>query len=134
MILNQTVIFCAAHRIQDCGTICENIHGHNYTVVVTISGYFYNNGMIIDFFDLEKLCKQAIEEYDHALILKVGDPIIEALSNLNQKIVVLNDSPTCEIMVMDIRQRLENIFKANNLFLKIDKVKLKEMDQYEVEG
>lgn len=129
MKLVQKVTFCAAHRLMDTDTVCKNIHGHNYDVWFTICGEKESDGMIIDFFDLEKICQDLVDLWDHSLMLRSDDPIIKALEGLSQKIVVFEENPTCEEMVLKLSKYFPKL--PNNS--KLTKIRLKEMEQYEVE-
>ena len=45
---------------------CENPHGHNYKVRVTLAGDTLNNiGLLVDFKELKSVMNQAIDQLDH---------------------------------------------------------------------
>lgn len=60
--------FSAAHRIEGHPK-CGRLHGHNYKVRVTLSGYPSKNGMILDYGDLDKVVKPIIEALDHRYLV-----------------------------------------------------------------
>lgn len=130
MKLVQKVVFCAAHRLMDTNTVCKYIHGHNYQVWFTVSGPI-KDGMIIDFFDLEQLCKEVVGIWDHSAVLRQDDPLCKVLSNYDQKVFKAKENPTCEWMVSELHYMF--VSKSRNLGIKLEKIRLKEMDQYEVE-
>lgn len=87
--------FCAAHRLYPYKDKCSNIHGHNYTVEVTLSGKL-KNGMVLDFTKFSKL-ENWIDLYlDHALIVAEHDPLISTIKTLALKFTSINGSPTAE--------------------------------------
>ena len=68
-----------AHALQGYDGPCKHLHGHSYTLEVTVSGEPVIDrsspklGMVIDFGDLKRLVnKHIIDVYDHALVLKKG--------------------------------------------------------------
>jgi 6-pyruvoyltetrahydropterin/6-carboxytetrahydropterin synthase len=58
--------FAAAHRIVGSGGKCESMHGHNFTVAMTVSGSELGEaGMLMDFGELKKVLKEITGELDH---------------------------------------------------------------------
>ena len=61
-----TTYFSAAHFLRNYKGKCENLHGHNWKVEVSISGKELNSlGMVMDFSDLKKIVNKTLEELDH---------------------------------------------------------------------
>lgn len=56
--LSCTFTFAASHFLTKYHGKCENLHGHNYTLIVTIKGPLQEDGMVKDF----KLLKKTVEE------------------------------------------------------------------------
>ncbi|MFA5793973.1 MAG: 6-carboxytetrahydropterin synthase QueD [Candidatus Brocadiia bacterium] len=66
--------FSSAHRLRGYRGKCENLHGHNWNVDVTIRGGKLNSqGMIIDFDELKKIINSVLEEYDHKYLNELPD-------------------------------------------------------------
>lgn len=117
MILRDTKVFKfdSAHRLPFHHGKCANIHGHTYTLEVTIQGRIMkettNNdperGMITDFSNLKEIVnKVIIDKYDHAF---------------------LNDiftNPTSEIMAMTIFKELDDEFESLDVLYELYSVKL----------
>jgi 6-pyruvoyltetrahydropterin/6-carboxytetrahydropterin synthase len=60
-----TKSFSAAHALK-IGGKCEDLHGHNFKVDVTIQGRELNpEGILIDFRDLKRWTAEVLEELDH---------------------------------------------------------------------
>ena len=61
--------FAAGHYLRHYKGKCENPHGHNYKVRVTLAGEALDRaGLLVDFKDLRELMKQVIERLDHQMI------------------------------------------------------------------
>ncbi len=61
--------FAAGHSLREYKGKCENVHGHNYRVRVTVSGAEVNRiGLIVDFVDLKKQVRAIVERLDHQFI------------------------------------------------------------------
>ena len=61
-----TTHFSSAHFLPNYKGKCENLHGHNWKVEVTVSGKELDaSGMVIDFSDLKRLTGEVLEELDH---------------------------------------------------------------------
>ncbi len=58
--------FAAGHALRNYKGKCENVHGHNYRVRVTLeSERLSSNGLLIDFVDLKKHLMSIIDRLDH---------------------------------------------------------------------
>ena len=88
--------FDMAHALLGYDGLCRNIHGHSYTLIVTVKGEPITDddspkdGMLIDFGDLKRLIKENIvSEYDHALVLNDKTPasLVRELRKHYDKIV-----------------------------------------------
>ena len=61
--------FAAGHYLRNYKGKCENPHGHNYKVRVTLSGQQLDKaGLLLDFKDLREVMKNVIERLDHQMI------------------------------------------------------------------
>lgn len=94
----------SGHRIQHHDGKCSRPHGHNYEVVVTVSGTLTEEGWIADKGDLTSV----IHEWDHQFLLEQGDPLIDAFeqSGDGDAVVVLEHPPTAEVMGAILEERL----------------------------
>jgi len=97
------------HRLPFHKGLCKNIHGHSYTMFVEITGRLDKNGMIIDFFDLNKIVKPIIEKYDHAFLCWNGDKkVLNFLTKNKMKKVVVDYHSTVENICSDFLDKLTN--------------------------
>ena len=58
--------FAAAHFLTQYHGKCEALHGHNYTLVVTVRGSVAADGMVLDFTILKQTVKdRVVDVLDH---------------------------------------------------------------------
>ncbi len=61
--------FAAGHYLRNYKGKCENPHGHNYKVRVTLAGRDLDDaGLLLDFKDLKSVMKHVIDYLDHQMI------------------------------------------------------------------
>ena len=61
--------FAAGHALREYKGKCENVHGHNYKVRVTLAGDKLNAaGLLMDFVDLRGEIKGLVEKLDHRFL------------------------------------------------------------------
>lgn len=63
-----TKSFSAAHALK-IGGKCEDLHGHNFKVDVTVEGRELSpEGLLVDFRDLKRWTAEALDELDHKFL------------------------------------------------------------------
>lgn len=61
--------FSSGHYLRNYRGKCENPHGHNYKVEVTLRGETLDQtGLLLDFKDLKQVMRPVIERLDHQMI------------------------------------------------------------------
>jgi 6-pyruvoyltetrahydropterin/6-carboxytetrahydropterin synthase len=64
--------FAAGHFLRNYKGKCENPHGHNYKVLVTLQGGELDKaGLLLDFKDLKYAIKSVVDKLDHQMINEV---------------------------------------------------------------
>ena len=64
--------FAAGHYLRNYKGKCENPHGHNYKVRITLAGKELDQaGLLLDFKDLREVMKRTIDRLDHKMINEV---------------------------------------------------------------
>ncbi|MFC3108823.1 6-carboxytetrahydropterin synthase QueD [Undibacterium arcticum] len=105
LTITRKLEFDAGHRIPDHKSQCRNLHGHRYTLEITLLGAVIDeegssdNGMIMDFSDIKALAKQhLVDVWDHAfLVYEKDSKVLQFLNSLpDHKTVVINCIPTVE--------------------------------------
>jgi 6-pyruvoyltetrahydropterin/6-carboxytetrahydropterin synthase len=117
LTITRKLEFDAGHRIPDHKSQCRNLHGHRYTLEITLIGAVIDeegssdNGMIMDFSDVKALAKQhLVDVWDHAFLAYEKDSIVrEFLDSIpGHKTVIIDSIPTVE----NLAQTAFNILKA----------------------
>jgi 6-pyruvoyltetrahydropterin/6-carboxytetrahydropterin synthase len=61
--------FAAGHYLRNYRGKCENPHGHNYKVQVTLCGEELDRaGLLLDFKDLKEVMRDTVDRLDHQMI------------------------------------------------------------------
>jgi len=126
--------FEMAHALEGYDGLCKNIHGHSYKLSVTVLGMPVDdlqspkNGMLIDFTDLKQIVeKHIVSKYDHALVLNTmtDKATVNALQSHYDKIVTVKYQPTCERMLIEFADILQNVLPSN---ISLHSLRLSETD------
>ena len=61
--------FAAGHALREYKGKCENVHGHNYRVQITVEGERLNRiGLLVDFVELKRVVREVVDRLDHQFI------------------------------------------------------------------
>jgi 6-pyruvoyltetrahydropterin/6-carboxytetrahydropterin synthase len=61
--------FAAGHALREYKGKCENVHGHNYRVQITVEGERLNRiGLLVDFVELKRVVREVVAILDHQFI------------------------------------------------------------------
>jgi len=61
--------FASAHQLRGYKGKCENLHGHNWKVQISVAAERLNDiDIAIDFHDLKKIANEVISPLDHAYL------------------------------------------------------------------
>jgi 6-pyruvoyltetrahydropterin/6-carboxytetrahydropterin synthase len=65
--------FAAGHALRNYHGKCENVHGHNYRIQVTLRGSELDaTGLLVDFLELKKLIMRVVNRLDHQFLNEVA--------------------------------------------------------------
>jgi len=107
--------FAAGHALRNYKGSCENVHGHNFKVMVTIEGQKLDDtGLLIDFLDLKASMQGIIAKLDHQFLNDIAP------------FDVLN--PSAENMAEYFYNELARDVEANPVPVKIREVKVWETE------
>lgn len=101
--------FAAAHFLRDYNGNCANLHGHNYTVDVTLKGEkLQENEILVDFSLIKQVAKgTVISNFDHKV--------------LNE---VMEDNPTAENIARIIYDTIKVQFMLSENGIIVDNVRV----------
>jgi 6-pyruvoyltetrahydropterin/6-carboxytetrahydropterin synthase len=105
--------FDAAHRLIDgYQGKCAHLHGHTYTVIITIEKDSLDSyGMAHDFNDLKDLKDWIDQNLDHATLVNVRDDSLrDWLLKYKQRMCVFDDNPTAENIARDLFRIASDFF------------------------
>ncbi len=86
--------FAAAHRLNNYQGACENLHGHNFIIEVSVECNRLDSSYIaIDFKELKKIVKSITDKLDHTY--------------LNDNTYFKNTNPTSEMIAKYIYENLK---------------------------
>ena len=111
--------FDAGHRIPDHKSQCRNLHGHRYTLEITLVGEVIeeegssDNGMIMDFSDVKALAKtHLVDFWDHAFLVYAKDTAVRSfLATIpDHKTVVIDKIPTVENLARTAFDTLRTVY------------------------
>lgn len=108
MQLSCTFRFAASHFLTKYHGKCENLHGHNYRIIITVEGHVQEDGMVMDFKIINKLVEEkVIDKLDH--------------THLNDSL----DNPSAENLAVYIWEKLKSDLPS------LKKVTVFETDDYQ---
>jgi 6-pyruvoyltetrahydropterin/6-carboxytetrahydropterin synthase len=109
MIVTKSFRFDAAHKLNNYKGPCSQLHGHTYTLHVSVKGEIDQNGLVIDFKDLKEIVKnEIISELDHKYLNEIiNQPTAENIcvwiwkklsGKLNLYELKLYETPDCYVV------------------------------------
>jgi 6-pyruvoyltetrahydropterin/6-carboxytetrahydropterin synthase len=61
--------FAAGHALRNYKGACENVHGHNFKILVTLEGQKLDEtGMLVDFLEVKQSMRDVIATLDHKFL------------------------------------------------------------------
>lgn len=108
MKLTKIFTFDMAHRLSFHKGKCWNLHGHTYKLEVTVSGDLDENGLLIDFGDMKKICmEKVVNVLDHSTMIYEKDELLMNSFPKELYHVVVAFEPTAENISKWIADKLE---------------------------
>ena len=120
LTITRKLEFDAGHRIPDHKSQCRNLHGHRYTLEITLIGQVIeqegssDNGMIMDFSDVKSLAKaHLVDVWDHAFLVYEKDQAVRSfLATIpDHKTVIIDQIPTVENLARTAFSILRSAYK-----------------------
>ena len=104
--ITKVVEISAAHRQFRDPSNCGFLHGHNWRVILKLTGPIGPLGYIVDF----KNIKNVIEHLDHKVVLHEDDPLCAILIDAKQHVYAIPMNPTCENIALHLCKMIEDVF------------------------
>lgn len=98
--IKKTFHLAYGHRLLNYKGKCENLHGHNGVVEVTLKTPELNaDRMVMDFTELGAKMKTWLDaNLDHKVILAKADPLAPLLQAQGQACCLTDENPTAEVL------------------------------------
>ncbi|MGD9643873.1 MAG: 6-pyruvoyl tetrahydropterin synthase family protein [Elusimicrobiales bacterium] len=98
--VKKTFHLAYGHRLLNYNGKCENLHGHNGVVEVTLlSAELNSERMVMDFTELGRKMKTWLDDnLDHKVILAKADPLAPVLAEQGQACYLTDENPTAEVL------------------------------------
>ena len=113
MIVSKSFDFCAGHRLRLHESKCRHLHGHNWTVTVSVeSDKLDEVGRVVDFSVIRERVKGWVDQYlDHGFILERTDAeAIEAVGSVSgQSVYLMDGPPTAENLSRLIKEQAQRL-------------------------
>lgn len=101
--LTVTVDVEAAHRLPDHQGRCSSYHGHHYVFEVCIKGQLNEQHMVVDFSKVKEIVREWLDvNFDHAMLLRRDDPIVEHLRTAGHRFYLFDYQPTAEVLARHV--------------------------------
>lgn len=109
--VTKELTFCYGHRLLQYEGRCRHLHGHNGRVVITLAGSELDErGMLIDFGDIKTTIGAWIDQnLDHHTVLRHDDPLVGALREHGQPLLILDVNPTAENLAKRIFEEAKRL-------------------------
>ena len=132
MAITKEFSWSMSHRLEGHKGLCNNVHGHNYKLFITIrritgcqvmTGNRTGNGMVCDFHNLKDIVNEVIiAPLDHCFAYnrKDKDSVLIAtylIDKINQKVKTFDFRLTAENMVEWIVEMLNKYFEEQQMNL-----------------
>jgi len=107
---------------------CQRLHGHNYKIVLELSGEELDDlGMLVDFSVVKEQIISKIEQlWDHKFLIWEDDPLAQGLVKLDTSVVWTPFNPTAENMAQYILDKSNEEWFSNSNFVFVSKVIIQE--------
>lgn len=107
--LTTEVEFAAAHQLHGYGGNCARLHGHNWRVVIEVTGSHLDSvGMVVDFKVIRREAKEIAKRLDHAYLNDVApfnavNPTAENLAGyFHQELAGSFDTPSYHVSAVTV--------------------------------
>ena len=103
------------HRLSKHPEKCRFPHGHSLRIEVVVKGReLDDHDMVCDYKALKTIVKEIVGRLDHAMALNSADPQLEALSAVDDRVLLFEDcDPTTEVVARWIFEQMAERLAAD---------------------
>ncbi len=108
--------FSSGHFLREYQGKCENPHGHNYRVLVTLAGEeLESNGLLLDFKVLKDILKPVVNYLDHHMINELSpfDVVNPSAENLAKYFFDETNARLKHVTAGRVRVKSSTIFETD---------------------
>ena len=108
--------FSSGHFLREYHGKCENPHGHNYRVLVTLAGEeLESNGLLLDFKILKDILKPVVNYLDHHMINELApfDVVNPSAENLAKYFFDETNTRLKDVTSGRVRVKSSTIFETD---------------------
>ncbi len=130
--LTKEFFFEMAHALWNYDGDCSSIHGHSYSLQVTVLGEPIQDanhpkyGMVVDFGELKQIVlEEVVTPFDHAIVISslVPPETYANMGSMFENKWVVPYQPTCENFLIDFQEKIRKRLPPQ---LKLVSLKLQE--------
>lgn len=119
LAISKTFEWDMGHRVTNHDSICKNLHGHRYKMIVTITGPLNDRqgesqqGMVLDFGFLKKIItSHVVDKFDHSFMYWEQDELLSSVAGQNKhlKMHAVAFVPTAECIASYFATELNAVF------------------------
>ncbi len=100
-----------SHRLPFHDGPCNNIHGHTYKMRIELEGETNKRGMVLDYYEIEKIASSFVKKLDHSFICDAGDSLmIDFLKKNGFRHFIIPDYTTAENIAAFFSRRFSSEF------------------------
>lgn len=104
------------HRLTFHTGGCASLHGHSYKVWIELEGNPNKNGMLLDYFEMDKIVFPLLKQLDHSFAVYEKDiELIEFLTKIQSKMNIFPFHPTAENLCIIFLEKLEQAGFPKNI-------------------
>lgn len=101
----------SGHRLSRHAGKCSFPHGHTRVVEVMVTADSLDeNAMVCDYKALKTIVDGVLEQFDHAMLLAADDPLKEQFAPFAQRVVLLEEDPTTEVLARHLFGAIRKAF------------------------
>jgi 6-pyruvoyltetrahydropterin/6-carboxytetrahydropterin synthase len=113
------------HRLMNHKGLCINPHGHSYKMRVVIESETANNiGMVMDYYELDKIVWEVLEDFNHSFVINENDLVMKdfLMKNDFKSVILPFDSTAenlCEVFGNIIQNKLKKYKNIKTLTIRL---------------